>query len=75
MKTKRRDARRPKNVAKLERLLSSVKEEVRQAEISLDKYKRNPDYYAPQLENLSRSAVSIASAMRVLYRELGGEWS
>jgi hypothetical protein len=59
------------NLPKLDRLLDSTEDEVKQMRSSLSKYKSDPGKYKPQLENFKNSAGSVFSAMKVMLRSLG----
>jgi hypothetical protein len=59
------------NVAKLDKLLDSAEDEIKQMKSSLSKYKSDPGKYKPQLDNFKNSAGSVFSAMKVMLRSLG----
>jgi len=61
------------NEQRMERLMDSLEDEVRQMRHSFATYRRDPRKYAPQLRNLGDSAAATARIARVILRTLDEE--
>lgn len=59
------------DIEKMERLLGVVEDQIGQMKLALMKYKEDSQKYEPQLSNITASASSISSAIRVILRLVG----